>query len=120
MAHRELVEELKAAGYDPQILQGAGVDFVAFKYRVPIGELAGEEVLVALTAPDWPINPPGGPHVSPRIHHPGDNNHHQSPLGPTWIYWSRPHPRWADGDRSLEEYLTHMRTLFAQFVEPAA
>ena len=65
-------------------------------------------------------NPPGGPHITPRIHHPGDNAHHGSPLGESSIYWSRPHPRWAEGPRTLEEYLAHLRTLFAQFTEAAA
>ena len=120
MGHEELFQELTNAGYDAQLSNASGVEFVVFAYRVPIGQHANEEVRVGLQAPDWPVNPPGGPHISPRLLHPGDTAHHHSPLGSDWIYWSRPHPRWAEGDRSLEEYLTHVRTLFAQFIEPAA
>jgi hypothetical protein len=120
MGHEQLIADLRAAGYDPQLTSASGVEFVVFKYVIPVGAHAGEEVSLGLQAPDWPINPPGGPHVAPRIHHPGDDAHHGSPLGETFIYWSRPHPRWAEGPRSLKEYLAHLRTLFAQFVETAA
>lgn len=120
MGHQQLIADLRAAGYDPKLKTVDGVEFVSFLYRVPIGAYAGEEVRVSLQAPDWPLNPPGGPHITPRIQHPGDNAHHGSPLGANSIYWSRPHPRWADTTRSVEEYLAHLRTVFAQFLEPAA
>jgi hypothetical protein len=120
MGHEQLIADLRAAGYDPTLMNANGVEFVVFGYVVPVGAHAGEEVQVGLEAPDWPINPPGGPHIAPRIHHPGDNAHHRSPLGENSIYWSRPHPRWAEGPRTLEEYLAHLRGLFAQFVEATA
>jgi len=121
MGHQHLIEDLTALGHVGRLQVGdGGTEFVCFDYRVPVGAHAGEVVQVALNAPDWPINPPGGPHVSPRINHPGDNAHHASPLGGGWIYWSRPFPEWAQSPRTLEEYLAHLRTLFAQFVEAAA
>lgn len=120
MGPQQLIEDLRAAGYDPAPETANGVEFVTFGYRVPVGSHAGDEVQVSLQAPDWPLNPPGGPHITPRIQHPGDNVHHASPMGPNSIYWSRPYPRWADTNRSIEDYLAHLRTLFAQFVEPAA
>jgi hypothetical protein len=120
MGHEQLIADLRAAGCDPTLMNANGVEFVVFGYVVPVGAHAGEEVQVGLQAPDWPINPPGGPHIAPRIHHPGDNAHHRSPLGENSIYWSRPHPRWADGSRTLEEYFAHLRGLFAQFVDAAA
>ena len=120
MGHEVLIADLRAAGYDPEERTEGGVNFVVFGYLVPVGAHAGEIVQVGVQAPDWPINPPGGPHIAPRILHPGDNAHHASPLGENSIYWSRPHPRWAGTTRTLEEYLAHLRTLFAQFVEAAA
>src|SRR4051794_39794522 len=98
MGHAQLIEDLKAAGYDAVLTWGGGVEFVSFTYRVPVGSHAGENVRVHLQSPDWPLNPPGGPHISPRIQHPGDNAHHQSSVGPKAIYWSRPHPGWAQSD----------------------
>jgi hypothetical protein len=120
MGHQQLIDDLRAAGFDAVLTHSGGAEFVSFAYSVPIGALAGQEVRIHLQAPDWPLNPPSGPHVSPRIPHPGDTAHHQSPVGQDAIYWSRPHPRWAQSDRSIEEYLTHLRTLFSQFAEPAA
>lgn len=120
MGHEQLIADLRAGGYNPSEWTEGGVNFVVFSYAIPVGSHAAEIVQVALQAPDWPINPPGGPHVAPRICHPGDNAHHASPLGANFIYWSRPYPCWANTTRTLEEYLAHLRTLFAQFVEAAA
>jgi hypothetical protein len=120
MGHEQLIADLRAAGYEPTVTNVNGAEFIVFGYKVPVGAHAGEAIQVGLQAPDWPINPPGGPHLAPRIHHPGDNAHHGSPLGENFIYWSRPHPRWADSSRTLPEYLAHLRALFAQFVEIAA
>lgn len=121
MGHQQLIKDLDAMGLQGRVQIGDGnMELVCFDYRVPVGTHAGEVVQVGLQAPDWPINPPGGPHVSPRIHHPGDNAHHASPLGDGWIYWSRPFPEWAEMSRSLEDYLAHLRKLFSQFVEAAA
>lgn len=121
MAHQQLIEELAAHGIEGRIQTGDGnAEFVCFDYQVPVGEHVGEVVRVGLQAPDWPVNPPGGPHISPRIQHPGDNAHHASPLGGGWIYWSRPFPEWTDSPRNVDEYLAHLRTLFSQFVAAVA
>lgn len=120
MGHQRLIEELRAAGYHAQLALASGTEYVVFDYVVPVGAHAGEEVKVGLQAPDWPLNPPSGPHITPRIPHPGDNAHHASPLGADAIYWSRPYPGWAEGTRSLPEYLAHLRALFAQFVASPA
>ena len=116
MALTDLRDALIAAGHAATI-NGA---FVTFAYEVPIGAHAGETVMIALQGPDFPINPPGGVHVSPRLQHPGDNAHHASPLGEDWIYWSRPYPDWAQSSRSVSDYLAHIRKLFSQFTATAA
>lgn len=88
-------------------------EFAIFPYTVEIGSQAGRQVRIGLQKPgDWPLSPPPGPHVSPRLGHP-HGSVHPSPLGADWEYWSRPVPNWA-ADRSLAAYLRHLRTLFSQ------
>lgn len=100
---------LLAVGYEPR----QNGEFTVFDYEVEVGSRAGESVQIALQAPpDFPVTPPPGPHVSPRLGHPGGNVHN-SPLGDSWEYWSRPMPNWAP-DRSVDAYLRHVRTLFSQ------
>ena len=100
---------LAAHGYE---VTPAG-DFVIFPYTVEVGSRAGEQVRIGLQVPgDWPLSPPPGPHVSPRLGHPhGAVN--PSPLGEDWEYWSRPAQNWP-ADRSVRAYLRHLRTLFSQ------
>lgn len=88
-------------------------EFAVFTYVVEVGSRAGQEFRVGLQIPpDWPLSPPPGPHVSPRIGHP-DGAVSGSPLGTDWEYWSRPAQNWA-ADRSMRAYLRHLRTLFSQ------
>ncbi len=96
--------------------------FVAFSFTIPVGKFAGREVTLAFhITPDAPIQPPTGPHVSPRLLaiHPGnDLQHpaggvHESPsLGPDWQYWSRPFQGWAKTDRSAKAYMAFINRLF--------
>lgn len=116
MAVDALHQALLAAGYDAQV---AG-SFVVFPFLVPVGDHAGTTVRIGLTGADFPINPPGGVHVSPRIIHPGGSAEHASPLGAGWVYWSRPYPGWASSNRTIEDYLAFLRRLFAQFTAKAA
>ena len=111
MTTAALEAALVEAGYQTTVVD----DYVTFPYVVPVGGLAGEQVTVGLSAPDFPVIPPGGVHLRPRIHHPGDKAHHASPLGPDWIYWSRPAAHWANTTRTIDDYLAHLRKLFTQF-----
>lgn len=107
------VAALSAAGLQVTQQNAQGVDFVIFPYRVEVGSRAGQIVTVGLPVPgDWPLSPPPGPHISPRLGHP-HGAVHASPLGPDWEYWSRPAQGWAN-DRSARAYLRHLRTLFSQ------
>lgn len=110
----ELRISLQEVGFD-SVVDNVHAEFVTFDYDVDVGARTGELVRIGLQGTDWPINPPGGVHVSPRIQHPGDHTHHVSPLGDDWIYWSRPYPDWAQSHRDIDEYLAHLRSLFAQF-----
>ena len=88
-------------------------NFVIFGYMIEVGSRAGEQVKIGLQIPaDWPLTPPPGPHVSPRLGHP-QGAVSQSPLGADWEYWSRPAQNWP-ADRTARAYLRHLRTLFAQ------
>jgi hypothetical protein len=88
-------------------------EYVVFDYEIEVGSRAGDTVTVALAVPvDWPLTPPPGPHVRPRLGHPGGAVH-GSARGSDFEYWSRPVPNWP-ADRSVRAYLRHLRTLFSQ------
>lgn len=100
---------LAARGYKPTA-QG---QFAVFPYTVEVGSRAGQQFTIGLQVPgDWPLSPPPGPHVRPRIGHP-HSAVSASPLGDDWEYWSRPAQNWA-AERSMRAYLRHLRTLFSQ------
>lgn len=119
MARNDFVDQLKKLGYD--ISPEANNGFVIFDYVIEIGKLAGQKIKMAFqVADDFPLNPPGGPHVSPQLHplHPGqDLPHpkgavHASPLGQDWEYWSRPFQNWTQTDRGVRTYMAFIRRLF--------
>ena len=59
---------LIALGYAPNQLAGRA-DHIVLDYAVETGSHAGETVRLGLIVPpDFPLTPPGGPHVSPLIH----------------------------------------------------
>jgi hypothetical protein len=100
---------LAAHGLEPTV----NGPYAVFTFVIEVGERAGQEIRIGLEIPgDWPMTPPPGPHVSPRLGHP-QGAVHASPLGPDWEYWSRPVPGWPR-DRSMRCYLRHLRTLLAQ------
>lgn len=111
---------LRALGYEPDH-RGSGL--VVFDYEVEVGPAVGLTVQLALRVPpDWPVSPPGGPLVSPRLlainpdgsrSHPYGGIHEAPDLGPTWEYWSRPFASsWPSTDRSVVAYFGHLRRLF--------
>jgi hypothetical protein len=113
MSAAALVEQLHALGYDATVVTQGGQEFAVFPLEVPVGVHAGSTVQIALPGTDFPVNPPGGPHVSPPITHPNGNNH-PSPFGEQWRYWSRPYPEWSATGRTAGDYMAHIRKLFSQ------
>lgn len=120
------MEQLCALGYEPELLSG---EFVVFGYEVELGKHIGESVLIALQVPgDFPMSPPSGPFVSPRLlpinpgqglGRPFDAVHTVAERGfadpqGIWEYWSRPYTAWPNTDRSVKAYLRHLRTLFGE------
>lgn len=113
MGAAELRDALAAAGFNPVVEAEIAGGWVTFDYTVEVGARAGEAVRIGLLGADWPINAPGAVQVCPRIPAPVDGNMLASPLGPDWVYWSRPYPDWAASSRTIDEYLAHVRLLFS-------
>jgi hypothetical protein len=119
MALGDLIRELHELAYTPRDL---GNGFIEFEYDIELGPLAGQVVKIALQPPpDWPVTPPSGPRVSPRLlpinpdgqlGHPLGGVHEAPELGPDWEYWSRPCNHWAQTDRTAAAYMSHIRRLF--------
>lgn len=127
MARKHFVEQLKALGYG---VEERGEDRLSFPYVIPIGRFAGMKIVLGFVVhDDFPVAPPSGPHLSPRLlplHPQSDLPHpkggvHDSPFDApvngsaktdSWEYWSRPFPGWAKSDRTVKAYMAHIRNLF--------
>jgi hypothetical protein len=127
MARKDFVEQLQILGYE---VEERGEDRLAFPYVIPVGRFAGKKILLGfIVHDDFPMTPPSGPHISPRLLplHPGsDLPHpqggvHESPFDAPagggiktelWEYWSRPFPGWAGTKRTVKAYMAHIRNLF--------
>jgi hypothetical protein len=115
MTREGFISDLRAMGLE---LAEREPQFVMFPWTVPVGRLVGAKITLAFQVNG--MNPPGGPHVSPRLlpmnpvagKHP-NGGIHPSDLGDNWQYWSRPFPNWAETDRSGRAYMAHIRHLFA-------
>ncbi len=128
------IAQLEELGYEPELLTGSVApsgDVLVFEYEVEAGPLAGQLVKLGLRPPpDFPMTPPSGPLVSPRILPINPNQGSGHPRGAVhvaetgglsdpegvWEYWSRPFPPlpgWAASRRDVRAYLGHVRTLFA-------
>lgn len=109
-------KELAEMGYDSY---RPCPDIVAFKFVVPHGRFKGEEVEIALHAPQFPRVAPHGPFIKPHLlpigrggAHPNGGIHRRSKPGPEWQLWSRPMNDWASTDKTIRTYLAFIRTLF--------
>jgi hypothetical protein len=126
MGIQDFVAGLKSLGFDDA--QDIGNGRVVLTYAILVGRFAGQTVKMGfIGVNDFPLNPPGGPRVSPRLFtiHPKDDLPHpeggvhealefEAAQGQTnWQYWSRPHRTWAETDRSVRAYMRHINTLFA-------
>ena len=117
MARQDFIDGLKAIGYQPELRDGG---LVAFRYIIPVGKFAEKEISLGFAVnDDFPLNPPGGLHVSPCLlpHKTQGGSHptcgiHNSPFGSSWQYWSRPFPEWAKTKRDIRAYMAHVRHLF--------
>jgi hypothetical protein len=120
MAAGEFIDQLLALGHE---VQERAPGLVELPYRVPVGPRTGQLVQLAFAVPpDFPLQPPSGPCVSPRllplhpdqsVGHPIGGVHPAPHLGEEWEYWSRPFPGWQQTDRTARAYMAHIRCLFA-------
>jgi hypothetical protein len=94
---------------------------VSFPFEIETGKRTGEKITLGfITFPDFLLNPPSGPHVSPRLlpQNPAQVPHptggvHDSPFGSDWQYWSRPIRHWGETRRDAADYMAHIHRLFA-------
>ncbi|MHB1777990.1 MAG: hypothetical protein ACYCU7_18685 [Acidimicrobiales bacterium] len=116
---------LRELGYEPMI-PSEYPDHIVFDYEVQIGRFAGRKMRIGLVVPsDWPLTPPGGPHVSPRLHPPRSDGAHPtghifpdhsknfaSVIGGDWQYWSRPFPNWNTAKKTADTYMAYIWKLW--------
>ena len=119
MARSDFIQQLTDLGYQIQLLDPAK-GRLSFPYEIPVGRLIGTRIRLGFViADDFPLNPPSGPHISPRIlplnpqynTHPNGGVHESPDFGDDWEYWSRPFEGWAKTDRSVRTYMAHIRHL---------
>jgi hypothetical protein len=127
------IAELADLGYQAEALgpeHTGGDGGVAFDYEIEVGPQCGTAVRLALQVPsNWPLSPPSGPFVSPHLlpifpqtgkGRPWDGVHDGHGRGLAlpegeWQYWSRPFPPgWGTTEKTVDVYLRHLRTLFAE------
>jgi len=123
MGADDIKQQLEAQGYQVQIYPGNGAyagGFVSFKFCIPHGQFMGQEVEIALNAPQFPLVPPSGPYISPHLlpvrpfgqQHPLDGIHARNVPTPDFQYWSRPYNGWNESEKTIKDYLCFLRTLF--------
>jgi hypothetical protein len=117
MPRQDFVDQLRSLGYEVESPDG---DRVIIPFTVDVGRYIGQKVRLGfIVGNDFPMNPPGGPHISPRLlplnkanDYPLGGVHESPSFGPEWEYWSRPYNGWTETDRTVRTYLTHIRRLF--------
>ena len=117
MSREDFIKQLKSLGYAVEEREN---NRIAVPYTIPLRKFVGQEIRLGFEVPgDFPMNPPSGPHLTPRLlplndqskEHPAGGVH-ASDFGADWQYWSRPFPNWNNTDRTVKTYLAHIRKLF--------
>lgn len=120
MAVEDFAKQLREMGYDVTEYPGG---CVSFPYTIEIGKFEGQEIALGfIVPPDFPLSPPTGPHVKPRLlpinptqgSHPASGVHEaqSAQFGAQWQYWSRPMHHWANTPRTAADVMRHIRRLF--------
>ncbi len=123
MAIDDFQKGLRDLGYNPSVAASR----VTFPYRIEVGKHIGTQIEIGFEVdPNFPLVPPTGPRIKPRLYpiHPGNDIphphggvHDAQAFGPDWEYWSRPFNGWADlpvDQRSVKTYMRFIRDLFAK------
>lgn len=107
----DFADQLQALGFEVTI----NVSKVTLPFEIPVGGQSGRTVMLGIDVPgDFPANPPTGPHVSPKLGHPDGAVSDSPQFGVEWEYWSRPFQSWASTNRTVSDYMAHVRRLFSQ------
>jgi hypothetical protein len=118
MALEEFADQLRKMGYEVAVYPD---NRVSFPYVVECGKFDGREITLGFVVPtDFPLNPPTGPHVKPRLlpinitqgPHPVHGVHESAQFGAEWQYWSRPMHHWSKTARTVADVMRHVRRLF--------
>lgn len=119
MSKSSFAEGLEALGYQ---VTDMGDDKLWVPYTVQSGRFADQKIQLGFVVPgDFPMSPPTGPHINPRLRpnnttvkvHP-EGGIHDSPFGTDWHYWSRPIGHWTETERTVRDVMAHVRQLFDQ------
>jgi len=121
MAREDFTKQLREMGHDAtEHPDGC----VSFPYTIEIGKFEGQEIALGfIVPPDFPLNPPTGPHVKPQLlpintaagPHPAFGVHesqNKQQFDEEWQYWSRPMNHWANTERTAADVMRHVRRLF--------
>jgi len=122
LGHELIIEQLSELGYEvtsyPDSPNYPG-GFLGIKWTVPVGRFRGQEIEVALNAPQFPMAPPSGPYIKPHLlpikggnQLPFDGVHERNVPTNDFQYWSRPYQDWATTDQHIRTYLSFLKTLF--------
>ncbi len=117
MARSDFIAQLEAMGFE---VYEAGEGKIYIPYVIPIGPQIGKAVKLGFMAfDDFPANPPGCLHISPRLLPLNSNSGehpfasvHNSPFGDDWQYWSRPISGWSSSKHTAGDVISHINRLF--------
>jgi hypothetical protein len=112
----ELKIQLENLGFIVELLDN---QFVVFSYIVPHGRFRDKEIVIALEAPQFPLNPPSGLYIKPHIMpisggggaHPTGGIHQRNIPTHEWQYWSRPFHNWNNSSKDAKTYVAFIRTI---------
>ncbi|MEQ8360379.1 MAG: hypothetical protein RH860_12885 [Cytophagales bacterium] len=112
MGREEFKKQLAALGF--QIQETAHNNGLYFEYVVEVGRNAGRKVYLGFeNLNDFPMNAPHGPHfksidsgwINP------NTGIHKSKFGTNWIHWSRPFKEWNKTNKTVKEYMSHIKNV---------
>jgi hypothetical protein len=118
MSASDFIQALEAMGHSVTDHENGRV---SFPYTVPCGKFADQTITLGFLVPgDFPLTPPSGPHLSPRLlplnpisgSHPTHGVHESPSFGTGWEYWSRPMNHWPQTNRTARDVMAHVRHLF--------
>jgi hypothetical protein len=127
MSRKDFVDQLEALGYKVESSNPPNFppNMLVFDYVIEVGSKTGQKIKMAfIVNEDFPLNPPSGPFISPKllpIHPPQEASnplaavHDRPDMGPDWEYLSRPFQTWNTTDKTVRTYMTYIRRLFVDF-----